>query len=152
MKRFSIIAVSSLVFGSIGPSLGAVVVAMTTRHGDFAHHLFPLSYAFGIVPALVAGAIYGVLRLRIGTETLSWRRRAGLGAFSGFIGCLVFVTLGATYTLVTAGTATFRSELDFYGLEFLAGIPAGVICAVVLGPWLRTTAIEAPHSPPSIPG
>jgi len=35
---------------------------------------------------------------------------------------------------------------------FLAGIPAGVICAVVLGPWPRTTAIEAPHSPPSIPG
>jgi len=143
MNRFSIIAVSLLVFGLIGPAIGSMVVA-GSRGGDLSQRVFMVSYVFGIGPALLAGATYGMLRLRATDVAPPWYRRAAMGAGAGFFGCLVFVVFGATYTLVTAGTSTFRGELDFYGLTFLAGVPAGAICALLMRGWLRSRTIPRP--------
>jgi len=141
MNRLSIIALSVLVFVLIGPAIGSMVVA-GSRGGDFTQRVFMVSYVFGIVPALLAGAAYGVLRLRATDVAPPWSLRAAMGAGAGFFGCFVFVAFGATYTLVTAGTSTFRGELDFYGLIFLAGVPAGAICALLMRDWRRSRTLS----------
>ena len=131
MKRFRNIAFSILLFGLVGPAIGALVVSVS-RGGDFSSRLLPLSYVFGIVPALIAGASYGVMRLRA-KASLPWHLRAVRGAVAGLIGSLVCVALGSTYTLLTASMSTLRSELGFYGLMIVAGVSAGAFCAVLMG-------------------
>jgi hypothetical protein len=132
MARFRTIAVSILVFGLVGPAIGAVVV-FVSRGGDFPPALLPLSYVFGIVPALIAGTIYGVMRLRAKDSPFSWHARIIRGALAGLIGSLVFALLGSTYTLLTASVSTLQSELGFYRLMIAAGVSAGAVCAFLIG-------------------
>lgn len=132
MKRFRTIALSAALFGLIGPAIGGVVVAVS-RGGDYPSRLLPLSYVFGVLPALLAGSIYGVMRLRAQDTSLPWYFRAARGAAAGLMGCFVLVFLGAIYTLVTASVATLRSELGFFGLTIVSGVTAGAVCALFIG-------------------
>ena len=132
MKRFRTIASSAVLFGAVGPAIGSLVV-LGSRGGDFSSRLLPLSYVFGILPALVAGVIYGVMRLRAQDTSLPWYFRAARGAAAGLMGCLIMVILGSIYTLVTASVATLRSELGFYFLTIVSGVTAGAVCALFIG-------------------
>ena len=132
MKRFRTIAISAALFALLGPAIGGVVV-LVSRGGDFSSRLLPLSYVFGVLPALVAGAIYGVMRLRAQDMSLPWYLRATRGAAAGLMGCIIMVLLGSIFTLVTASVATLRSELGFYGLTILSGVTAGAVCALFIG-------------------
>src|SRR4030095_14828796 len=98
MRRFRIIAISAIVFGSIGPMIGGTLVFIS-RGGDYSTRLIPLSYVFGLIPALLAGITFGVMRLRAHDQPFPWHGRVIRGAFAGLIGSLVFVVLGAIYTL-----------------------------------------------------
>ena len=132
MKRIRTITSSILLFGIAGPPIGALVV-LASRGWDFPSRLVPLSYAFGIVPALIAGATYGVIRSRAGDSPPPWHIRALRGVGAGLIGSLVFVSLGSAYTLLTASISTLRGELGFYRLMIVAGALAGAVCAVLMG-------------------
>jgi hypothetical protein len=129
------VAGTLLVFGLAGPAVGGLVVFLP--RGDFSLELMGLAHVFGLGPALVAGALFSVVRLRKKDALFPWHARARWGAGAGLIGSLVFVILGGTYTLVTAGTSTLQHELRFHGWMLMAGVSAGATCALVM-PRVRT--------------
>jgi hypothetical protein len=135
MGRFLTIASTAMLFGAVGPGIGALVVF--AYRGAIEARAVPLAYVFGILPALVAGAIFGAARFRARGVPFPWQARALRGAGAGLAGCLLFILVGSTYTLVTAEMSTLRGELSFYGVMLVAGVLAGVVCALLMGRWWR---------------
>jgi hypothetical protein len=133
MKNLRAIAMSTVVFGAVGPSIGAVVIWQQRPPGSFRDVLL-LSYVFGGIPALIAGVAYGGLRARGNGSSSRWYTRALLGASAGLFGCLVFFVFVSVYDLVTVPDRTVGDlEIGFLRRLVLAGIPAGTICALLMG-------------------
>jgi len=126
-------AMTTLVFGAVGPAIGAVVIWLQRPPGSF-QKVVLLSYVFGGVPTLVAGVAYGRLRSRESGPPSRWHTRALLGATAGLFGCFMFFLFVSVYDLLTVSDATLR-DLDFRFLRRLivAGVPAGTICALLIG-------------------
>jgi len=117
-----------VVFGVAGPAIGAAVVWLQRPPTSFGT-VVALSYIFGAIPALLAGAAYGGLRAR-GYGAARWYTQALVGALAGLFGCLVFFLLVAGYDLLTVG----RVDLRFLPRLVVSGIPAGMLCALLVSP------------------
>ena len=132
MTNLRAIAMTTAIFGAVGPAVGAVVIWLQRPPTGFGSVLV-LSYVFGGIPALIAGMTYGGLRAR-GTGTHSpGYRRALLGAGAGLVGCLVFFLLVAAYDLLAVPDRTPGDlDLGFLRRLVLAGIPAGTLCALLV--------------------
>jgi hypothetical protein len=89
MRTFRTIAVTTAVFGAVGPAIGAIVIWLERPPTGFSNVVL-LSYVFGGIPALIAGAAYGGVRARDNDLPPRWYVRALLGAGAGLVGCLVF--------------------------------------------------------------
>jgi len=116
-----------VVFGVAGPAIGAAVVWLQRPPTGFGN-VVALSYIFGGIPALIAGAAYGGLRARGYGSAFRWYTRALVGAVAGLFGCLVFFLLVSAYDLLTVGDVYLR----FLPRLVVAGIPAGMICALLV--------------------
>src|SRR5262245_1325508 len=119
MKSLRAIAVTTVVFGAVGPAIGAVVIWLQRPPGSFKNVLL-LAYVFGGIPALIAGVTYGKVSARDNGSPPRWYRRALLGASAGLFGCLVFFLFVAGYDLLTVGDLDTR----FLRRLVVAGIPA----------------------------
>ena len=133
MKNLRAIVMTTVVFGAVGPTIGAVVIWLQRPPGSFRDVLL-LSYVFGGMPALIAGAAYGGVRARGNGSPSRAYTRALLGASAGLFGCLVFFLLVSGYDLLTVPDRTIGDlEIRFLRRLVLAGIPAGTICALLMG-------------------
>lgn len=128
-KNMRTTVVTVLVFGVAGPAIGAAVIWLERPPTSFGNVL-ALSYVFGGIPALIAGAAYGGLRARGYGCAFRWYTRALVGALAGLFGCLVFFVLVSGYDMLTVGDVDFR----FFRRLAVAGIPAGTICALLVSP------------------
>lgn len=135
MRNLRAIAITTAVFGVVGPAIGALVIWFQRPPGSF-RNVVLLSYVFGGIPALIAGIAYGTLRAR-GDGLLSRAyTRALLGASTGLFGCLVFFLFVSAYDLLTVPDRTVGDlEVGFLRRLVVAGIPAGTICALLMGSW-----------------
>lgn len=133
MKTLRAIAMTTIVFGAVGPAIGAMVIWLQRPPGGFTDVVL-LSYVFGGIPALIAGVAYGGLRARGNGSPSRWYARALLGASAGLFGCLVFFLFVSVYDLLTVPEPTL-GDLDIRFLRRLvvAGIPAGTVCALLIG-------------------
>jgi hypothetical protein len=133
MKNLRAIAMTTVVFGAVGPAIGAAVIWLERPPGGFRDVLL-LSYVFGGIPALIAGVAYGGLSARRKGSPPRWYMRALLGASAGLFGCLVFFLFVSGYDLLTISERTV-GDLDIGLLRRLvrAGIPAGTVCAPPIG-------------------
>jgi hypothetical protein len=132
VRNLRAIATSTVVFGAVGPAIGAVVIWHQRPPGSFRDVLL-LSYVFGGLPALIAGLAYGGVRARGNGFASRWYTRALLGAGAGLFGCLVFFLLVSVYDLLTVPDRTVADlEIGFLRRLVLAGIPAGIICALLM--------------------
>jgi hypothetical protein len=134
LRKLGAIAMTTVVFGAVGPAIGAVVIWLQRPPGGF-RDVVLLSYVFGGIPALIAGAAYGGLRARgNGSPSLAYTR-ALLGASAGVFGCLVFFLFVSGYDLLTVPDWTVGDlDIRFLRRLVLAGIPAGTICALLMDP------------------
>jgi hypothetical protein len=133
MKTLRAIAVITVVFGAVGPAIGAVVIWLQRPPGSFRNVLL-LSYVFGGIPALIAGVAYGGLRARGHGPPSPRSAGALLGAGAGLFGCLVFFLFVSGYDLLTVPDRTVGDlDLPFLRRLVAAGIPAGTICALLVG-------------------
>ena len=133
MKHLRAIAMTTVVFGVVGPVIGAMVIWLQRPPGGF-RDVVLLSYVFGGIPALIAGGAYGGLRARGHGAPSRWYTRALLGAGAGLFGCLVFFLLVSGYDLLTISDWTVRDlEVRFLRRLVVAGIPAGAVCALLVG-------------------
>jgi hypothetical protein len=130
------IAITTVIFGAVGPPIGALVIWLQRPPGTF-RDVVLLSYVFGGMPALIAGFAYGILRAR--GNASRWYTRALLGAGAGVVGCVLFFLFVSAYDLLTVSDWTF-GDVDMRFLRRLvgAGIPAGIVCALLIGSRLRT--------------
>jgi hypothetical protein len=127
------IAMTSVVFGVVGPSIGAVVIWLERPPTGFGDVVL-LSYIFGGIPALIAGVAYGGLRARRHGSPFRWYARVLLGAGAGLFGCVLFFLLVSAYDLLTVSEPSVRDvHLGFLRRLVLAGIPAGIVCALLIG-------------------
>ena len=133
MKNLRTIAMTTGVFGAVGPAIGAVVISLQRPPASF-RDVLVLSYVFGGIPALIAGVAYGGLRARGHGPPFPRSTRALLGAGAGLFGSLVFFLFVSAYDLLTVPDRTV-GDLDLRFLRRLvaAGIPAGTICALLVG-------------------
>lgn len=133
MKNVRAIVTTTVVFALVGPAIGAMVIWLHRPPGGV-RNVVVLSYVFGGIPAVIAGAAYGSLRARGSPPASRWYTRAILGAGAGVFGCLVFFLLVSAYDLLTVSDWTVGDvEIGFLRRLLLAGIPAGTICAVLMG-------------------
>ena len=131
MRTFRTIAVTTAVFGAVGPAIGAMVIWLERPPTGFSKVVL-LSYVFGGLPALIAGAAYGAVRARGNDLPPRWYVRALLGAGAGLVGCLVFFLLVSVYDLLTISERTLRDlEIGFLRRLVIAGVPAGAVCALL---------------------
>jgi hypothetical protein len=136
--RLRTIAITTVTFGAVGPAIGALVIWLQRPPGTF-RDVVLLSYVFGGIPALIAGVVYGRLRARGNASASRWYTRALLGAGAGVFGCLVFFLFVSAYDLLTVSDWTFGDvEMRFLRRLVAAGIPAGIVCALLIGSRLRT--------------
>jgi hypothetical protein len=134
MKNLRAIAITTVVFGAVGPAIGAVVMWLQRPPGSIRDVLL-LSYVFGGLPALIAGIAYGAVRARGNGSPSRWYTRALLGASAGLFGCLTFFLLVAVYDLLTVSEWTVGDlEIRILRRLIVAGIPAGIVCALLIGP------------------
>jgi hypothetical protein len=133
MKNLRAIALTTVVFGAVGPAIGVVVIWLQRPPGSF-RDVVLLSYVFGGIPAVIAGVAYGGLRARGNGSPSRWYMRALLGASAGLFGCLVFFLFVSGYDLLTVSEPT-AGDLDIRFLRrlVLAGVPAGTVCALLIG-------------------
>jgi hypothetical protein len=133
MKNLRAIALTAVVFGAVGPAIGAMVIWLQRPPGSFGDVVL-LSYVFGGIPALIAGVAYGGLSARGHGSPSRWYARALVGASAGLFGCLVFFLFVSAYDLLTVSEPTV-GDLDIGSLRRLvvAGIPAGTVCALLIG-------------------
>jgi hypothetical protein len=129
MKNLRAIAMIAVVFGAVGPAIGAAVISLQRPPGSF-RDVVLLSYVFGGIPALIAGCAYGGLRARETGFPSWWYTRALLGASAGLFGCLVFFLFVCGYDLLTVSEPTV--EFGFLRRLVVAGIPAGTLCALLI--------------------
>jgi hypothetical protein len=133
LRKLRAIAKTTVVFGAVGPAIGAIVIWFQRPPGGF-RDVVLLSYVFGGIPALIAGGAYGVLRARGNGSPFPRLMRALLGASAGLFGCLVFFLLVSGYDLLTVRDWTVADlEIRFLRRLLLAGIPAGTVCALLMG-------------------
>ena len=127
------VTITTLVFGAVGPVIGALVIWLQRPPTGFGS-VVALSYVFGGIPALIAGVAYGSLRARGSALPSRWYARALLGASTGLFGCVVFFLLVSGYDLLTASEWTIRDlDVGFLRRLVLAGTPAGTLCALLVG-------------------
>jgi hypothetical protein len=133
MKNLRAIAMTTVVFGAVGPAIGAVVISLQRPPGSL-RDVVLLSYVFGGIPALIAGIAYGSLRAHANGFPSRWYARALLGASAGLFGCLLFFLFVSAYDLLTISESTLGDlEINFLRRLVLAGIPAGTVCALLVG-------------------
>jgi hypothetical protein len=131
MRTFRTIAVTTAVFGAVGPAIGALVIWLARPPTGFGNVVL-LSYVFGGIPALIAGAAYGAVRARDNDRPPRWYVRALLGAGAGLVCCLVFFLFVSVYDLLTISERTLRDlEIGFLRRLVIAGVPAGAVCALL---------------------
>jgi len=131
--RLWTIAMTTVAFSAVGPAIGALVIWLQRPPGTF-RDVVLLSYVFGGMPAVIAGLAYGILRARGNAPASRWYTRAFLGAGAGVFGCLVFFLFVSTYDLLTVSDWTFGDvDMRFLRRLVAAGIPAGIVCALVSG-------------------
>jgi hypothetical protein len=133
MKSLRTVALISAVFAAVGPAVGAVVIWLERPPGSFGTVLL-LSYAFGGLPALIAGIVYGGVSVRGRGAPSHWYAQALLGAGAGLLGCLFFFLFVSVFDLLTvSGWTVGDLEIRFLRRSVGAGIPAGIICALLVG-------------------
>jgi len=133
MTRLRTVALISAVFVVVGPSVGAVVIWLERPPGSVGTVVL-LSYAFGGIPALIAGIVYGGVSVRRRGAPSPWYVQALLGAGAGLLGCLAFFLFVSAYDLLTvSGWTPADLELRFLRRSVGAGIPAGIISALLVG-------------------
>jgi hypothetical protein len=126
MKGFGSVALTAIVFLLVGPPIGAALV-LGHRFSNVVPAL-GAGYAFGGVPALIAGIVFGVARNR-STGPLRWYTRALWGACAGLFGGLVF------FLVITLDNV--RQDVHpWFDVEFLramviGGVP-GAICGLLM--------------------
>lgn len=132
MKNLRIVALISAVFVVVGPAVGALVIWLERPPTGFGGVLL-LSYAFGGMPALIAGILYGGASVRRAVPS-RWYARALLGASAGVVGCLLVFVLVSVFDLLTvSGWTVGDLEIRFLRRSLTAGIPAGIVCALLAG-------------------
>ena len=130
MKNLRATAMTTVVFAAAGPAIGAAVIWLERPPGSFGDVVL-LSYVFGGIPALIAGVVYGGLR-----APSRWYARALLGAGAGLFGCLVFFLFVSAYDLLTVSEPTVGDlDIGFLRRLIIAGMPAGTVCALLVGSW-----------------
>jgi len=133
VKNLRAITMTTVVFGAVGPAIGAAVIWLQRPPGGFMDVVL-LSYVFGGIPALIAGVAYGGLRARGNGSPSPWYTRALLGASAGLFGCLVFFLFVSGYDLLTVSEpAVGDLDVGFLRRLVVAGIPAGTVCALLIG-------------------
>ena len=133
MRSLRTVALISAVFVVVGPVVGAVVIWLERPPGSFGTVVL-LSYAFGSVPALIAGIVYGAASVRGRGAPSRWYARALLGAGAGLLGCLLFFVFVSVFDLLTVSDWTVGDlEIRFLRRSVRAGIPAGIVCALFVG-------------------
>lgn len=133
MRSLWAVALISAVFVVVGPVVGAAVIWLERPPGSFGTVVL-LSYAFGGVPALIAGIVYGAASLRGRGVPARWYWRALSGAGAGLLGCLLFFVFVSVFDLLTVSGWTLGDlEIRFLRRSVGAGIPAGVACALLVG-------------------
>src|SRR5215510_12054535 len=100
MKSLRSVAWVAMVFLVAGPAVGALVIWLERPPGSFGTVVL-LSYAFGGMPALIAGIVYGGVRIRGRGAPSRWYGRALLGAGAGLFGCLLFFLFVSVFDLLT---------------------------------------------------
>lgn len=133
MRSLRTVALISAVFVVVGPAVGAVVIWLERPPGSFGTVML-LSYAFGGVPALIAGIVYAAVNVRGRGVPSRWYARALPGAGAGLLGCLLFFLFVTVFDLLTVSGWTVRDlEIRFLRRSVGAGIPAGIVCALLVG-------------------
>jgi len=133
MRSLRAVGLISAVFIVVGPAVGAVVIWLERPPGSFGTVML-LSYAFGGVPALLAGIVYAAVSIRGRGVPSRWYARALLGAGAGLLGCLLFFLFVTVFDLLTVSGWTVRDlEIRFLRRSVGAGIPAGIVCALLVG-------------------
>jgi hypothetical protein len=133
LTRFRRVATIAAVFVAVGPAVGAIAIALQ-RPPASVRVVVLLSYVFGAAPALIAGILYGALSVRGHGVPSRWYTRALLGAGAGLCGCLLFFLFVSAYDLLTIPERTVADlEIPFLRRLLLAGIPAGIVCALLAG-------------------
>jgi hypothetical protein len=131
MTKLRAIAMTTVVFGAVGPVIGALTIWLQRPPTGF-RNVVLLSYVFGGIPALIAGVAYGRVRARRNAPS-RWYVGALLGAGAGLVGCLVFFLFVSVYDLLTISERTVRDlDVGFLRRLLLAGIPAGTACALLV--------------------
>jgi hypothetical protein len=125
VKNLRTIAGTAIFFGLVGPAAGSL-----TSLVDFGSVGFvgvAAAYLIGIIPALLAGAAYGAVRVRTKDSSSSWYVRAFRGALAGLVGSVLFC-LGVLLS------GTMPPGFGFFRTITAIGILAGALCAVLLRP------------------
>jgi hypothetical protein len=142
MTNLRAIAATVTLFGLLGPAIGGAI-AFASRPEDL-RLMAGLAYSFGIVPATIAGAIYGSIRVRA-PQPPRWHARLLWGAAAGLIGCVaMFLLVGAIDLVIVRDSPGYR-YFDPGRLRQLIvpGVPAGAICALLMG--RRSTTAPTPR-------
>ena len=133
MRRLRSLALIVMVFLVVGPAVGALVIWLERPPASF-RTVVLLSYAFGGMPALIAGIVYGSVRIRGHGVPSRWYARALLGAGAGLFGCLLFFLFLSVVDLLTVPDWRVSTlEIRFLRRSVGAGIPAGIVCALLVG-------------------
>lgn len=129
MKSLRTIASTALFFGLVGPAAGGLICVLTClvplEGGPIP--VFLASYLMGIIPAVLAGIAYGVVRIRTGDSLKRWHLRAFWGLISGVSGSLLF-SMGVFLS------GTMPPGNGFPLTITVLGALAGASCAVLLRP------------------
>ena len=132
MRTLRTVVLISAVFVVVGPVVGAMVIWLERPPGSFGTVVL-LSYAFGGVPALIAGIVYGAASVRGRGAPSLWYARALLGAGAGLLGCFLFFVFVSVFDLLTvSGWTVGDLEIRFLRRSIGAGIPAGTVCALLV--------------------
>jgi hypothetical protein len=131
VRAFQTIAWTTIVFLLVGPALGALVVLGT--RGALGVGELAVAYAFGSIPALIAGAAFGVVRDRARDSPFRWHVRALWGACAGLMGSLAYWFGDSLAPLFARPPASPVFEWAFLQLIVRAAVPAGIVCALFVG-------------------
>src|SRR4029450_8978310 len=124
MRSLRTVALISAVFVVVGPAVGAVGIWLPRAPGSCGTVML-LSYAFGGVPALIAGIVYAAVSIRGRGVPSRWYARALLGAGAGRLGGLLLFLLVTVFDLLTvSGWTVGDLEIRFLRRSVGVGIPA----------------------------
>ena len=132
LRSLRTIAGAALFFGLVGPLVGGLILLVPSEIGFIEG--VGVSYLMGGTPALLAGIVYGAVRVRASNPLTRWYLRALWGSIAGIVGSLVFC-LGVFLS------GTMPPGYGFALTTAAVGALAGALCAVLL------RRAPRPHTP-----